>query len=157
MNPAELQQQIAEQASQIDSLKDTITQIGTQLTTYISQSAKLNNLADTKTVQTINSIVRQNKYQITTTVTAGFILMPQSEYILVKAGSAVTSSTATAISNGTYTSQILYLEGTDDTNTVKFKDTANTNLSADITLGKGDTLSVIWNGKVWNQLSTSNN
>lgn len=157
MNSAELQSQISALTETVDSLKTSLSATQTQLAAFIKEPIKITQSLDQTSRDVLNSIWRYNFKQITTVVGAAFTLLPQSQYIKVSGTAARTSSTSTAIANGNWFGQTIFLEGTDNTNTVTFKDAANTNLSADITLGLGDTLTVMWNGKLWLQLATSNN
>ena len=93
----------------------------------------------------------------TITVAATFTISPNTSYHILSAASAVTSSTTLAITAGVSVGQILILQGTHDTNTVTIKDSAGTSLAGDATLGVGDTLTLIWSGSSWVEISRSNN
>jgi len=60
-------------------------------------------------------------------------------------GGAVTLDGTTAIADGSKDGQILVVEGTSDTNTVKIPTGANTDLNGSITLTQGDVIYLAWN------------
>ncbi|MCP4645781.1 MAG: hypothetical protein GY851_35375 [bacterium] len=76
------------------------------------------------------------------------------------AGAAVLD-TNPAIEDGAADGQMAIIQGTHDTNTVQIADACNTQLAggAAVTLGQGDTLTVIWDAgeSVWLETSRSNN
>lgn len=80
---------------------------------------------------------------------AAFTITPTSGYHTLTASAARTSSTTQAIKDGAREGQVLILEGTSDTNTITIKNSANTKLNADCTLGAQDVLLLIWNGSDW--------
>lgn len=59
---------------------------------------------------------------------------------------AITVDTTTAITNGVYDGQELWIVGTDDTNTVTITNTGNVKLNGSITLGLDDMIYLIWDG-----------
>lgn len=73
--------------------------------------------------------------------------------------SSITLSNTTAIANGKVAGDMLILEGTSDTYTFTIPHNANTVLSAGAakTLGKDDTLSLIWNGIDWIEIGYCDN
>ena len=99
------------------------------------------------------------KQTVTTALGAGFTLTPVTSYHTLAGTAARTSDGTTAINDGVKEGQILVLEGTDDSNTITIQDGANTQLAggADAVLGAGDTVTLIWNGANWVELSRSNN
>ena len=95
---------------------------------------------------------------VTTSLTNTATLTPGSGFVRISgSGGAVTLNATTAITSGSGTGLILVLEGTSDVNTVTIPDNANTRLAASRTLGLNDTLTLIWNGSDWVELSFSNN
>jgi hypothetical protein len=85
-------------------------------------------------------------------------LTPTNSYLVLNpASSSVTLNPTTAISNGSRIGTVLILEGTSDIRTVTINDGANTSLAASRTLGKDDTLMLLWNGAQWIEISYSNN
>ena len=94
----------------------------------------------------------------TTTIAAGASLTPATGFVRISgSGGPVTLSAITAIATGSGTGLMLVLEGTSDVNTVTVPDNANTRLAAARTLGLNDTLTLIWNGTDWVEISFSNN
>jgi len=75
----------------------------------------------------------------------------------LQANAAVTSTAVTAIHDGDFDGQLLFLIGTDDTNTITILDGANTALAGDVTLGENDTITLIFITDTWVELSRSNN
>ena len=91
-------------------------------------------------------------------VTTAFTLTPgKFGYLQIIPDAARTSDTTTAINNGSYSGQILVLEGTNDTNTATIKDNANTKMAGDCVLGINDTLTLVWNDADWVEIARSNN
>jgi len=76
-------------------------------------------------------------------------------------GGAVVLDTAPAIADGAYDGQLCMIQGTDDTNTVQVADNVNVQLAGGVafTLGKGDTLTVVWDSgdSDWYEISRSDN
>ena len=98
------------------------------------------------------------------TVTAGATLSSSASSIRVAgSGGAVTLSATTAISAGSEDGQILMLVGTDDTNTVTVPNTGNMYIPSSVTLGRGDTLVLVWYNSAtsfnagWRFVAQSNN
>ncbi len=92
-----------------------------------------------------------------TTVGAGFTLTWTSGYHVLTGTASRTSDVTTAITSGAFAGQILILQGTSDTNTIIIKNGANTKLTGDITLGAEDTLTLVWDGTKWVEITSSNN
>lgn len=157
MNNQELTAQIQRMDSELASLKSTIGQMQKSITSVANMPSTLDNYLDQNSKDIINAVFRANFKQVKTIVAATFTLLPQSQYIQVSGTASRTSSTTKAISNGNWIGQTIFIEGTDDTNTVIFKDNANTALAGDATLGKNDTLTIMWNGTIWIELARSNN
>jgi len=108
---------------------------------------------------TINSRLNYAKTELTD-IGAGFTLTAstlKTPFITLSASAARTSDTSTAIADGTNTGQCIVLLGTSDSNTITIKDNANTALAGDCILGLNDTLTLIFNGSVWCEISRSNN
>lgn len=70
---------------------------------------------------------------------------------------AVTLNATTAITAGTTPGQMLILRGSSDANTVTINDNAGTALGANRVLGLNDTLSLVWTGSAWAEISYANN
>lgn len=157
MSPTELLARIDALNSIIQSLKSEIDSVSNKVNTSLNNPTKLNVNLDQASRDVINRVGRDNFKQVKTIVTAGFTLLPQSQYILVSGTASRTSDTTTAIANGGWVGQPLIIEGTDNTNTVIIKDAANTQLAGDCTLGIYDTLTLYWNGKYWVEQARSNN
>ncbi len=153
----QLTQNIELLKSEIENLKNSLNQLQFQINNKNNLKFKLDSEIDPSTKDIINRIFRDNYRQTLITVTAGFTIPVQSEFIKISAAGAVTSSLTTAISNGFWYGQILVLEGTDNVNTITIKNTANTKLSADCVLGIYDSLTLIWEGTYWMELARSNN
>jgi hypothetical protein len=93
----------------------------------------------------------------TTSYAASATITPNRSYERVQGTGAVTLNATTAISNGSYTGQILVLQGKSNTNTLTVPDNANTKLAGNCTLGDDDTLTLLWEGSDWIEISRSNN
>ncbi len=97
-------------------------------------------------------------------VTAGATLSPSASSILVVcSGGAVTLNSTTAITAGSESGQLLLLTGTSDTDTVTVPNTGNMYIPSSVTLGRGDTLLIVYYGSGtgfnagWRFVSSSNN
>lgn len=92
---------------------------------------------------------------------AATLTVAASAHHVAGSGGAVTLSATTAISAGSYDGQLLYLIGTDNTNTVTVPDSGNCNLGAARTLGAGDILVLMYViddvADAWYEVSFSNN
>ena len=95
--------------------------------------------------------------QTTATPTNNATLTATSGYVKFANTTAVTLNATTAIANGPAAGATLILEGGSDANTVTIPNNANTRLSAARTLGIRDTLTLLWNGLNWLELSYANN
>ena len=84
-------------------------------------------------------------------------LTPTTGYVKFAAVAAVSLNATTAIANGITPGAQLILEGGSDVNTVTIPNLANTRLTAAHTLGIRDTLTLLWNGFNWVELSYANN
>jgi len=80
---------------------------------------------------------------------------------VVGSGGAVVLDVDPAIENGAFDGQMIIIQGTSDANTVQIADNCNAQLAgaAAMTLGKGDTIQLIWdNGETeWYEVSRSDN
>ena len=90
-------------------------------------------------------------------VTEGSTITPTGTYQPISSASGVTTSTSTAIADGTKVGQILILVNENASDVIVIDNGGNTHLSADISLGNDDTLMLIWDGADWLELATSNN
>jgi parallel beta-helix repeat protein len=76
----------------------------------------------------------------------------------ISAATAVSLNGTTAFNNGARIWQQVILTGTDDTKTITVNDGANTQLGASTrVLGLNDTLTLVWNGTDWLEVSFVNN
>lgn len=98
-------------------------------------------------------------YETKGNLSAGFTLTPDHSFMILSAVAARTSSTTNAIDSiaGATIGQMIVLQGSSNTYTITIKDGANTQLAGDCTLGNNDTLTLIWNGGDWVEVSRSNN
>jgi hypothetical protein len=92
-----------------------------------------------------------------TTVTAGSTIPVTKDPVIVysvNSAGPVTASATTAIASGSFVGQLMYLQGTSDTNTVTIPHNANTRLDAasSITLKQFDAILFHWNGGAWIEL-----
>jgi len=92
-------------------------------------------------------------------VTAGSTITPTGTYQPIKSSEVapVTTSTSTAISNGSTVGYMLILVNTNVTQTITIDDGGNTHLSGDAVLGNDDTLWLIWDGADWVEIAQANN
>ena len=89
---------------------------------------------------------------------AGGTITPSGSFILLNPASAVILNTTNSIadlSDGIGT--ILILQGASDLNTVQINDGSNTTLGGNRILGINDTLTMIYDGVKWVELSFANN
>lgn len=94
-----------------------------------------------------------------TVVAATFTITVDAGYMELSAGSNVTSDTTTAINAG-IDGQIVTFSNTDTgSDTVTFKDNANTQMDGDFTLNPGDTLTMIYDATEadWLEISRADN
>jgi hypothetical protein len=105
--------------------------------------------------------ITAQEYQVassTTNIASGATLNPVTRYVrLASTGGAITLNAGTAISSGSGAGVIMILEGTSDANSVTIPDNANTRLGGSRILGANDTLTLLWNGADWIELSFANN
>lgn len=86
-----------------------------------------------------------------------FSLSVDAAFHNVTATTAVMSSTATAITDGTYTWQRVLLRNGGSYN-ITVSDSANTDLGgANVTLGPADYLDLLWTGTDWERVSNTDN
>lgn len=156
-NSYEQDNRVSQLSLKINELMGKIQQLESRVSELTGINGKLDTFIDQQSRDTINSVIRENCKRVPVIVSAGFSLQPYSEYLVVSSSASRTSSTTMAITNGTYVGQRILIEGTDNTNTIIIKDTANTQLAGDATLGIYDTLLVVWNGIYWIEISRSNN
>ena len=88
----------------------------------------------------------------------GTTLTSSRSFLRLNPSSPVTLNGTTAISNGSTVGSILILQGMHDVNTVTVPDNANVQVpSFSRVLGLNDTLTLIWNGTDWVEVSFTNN
>jgi len=87
----------------------------------------------------------------------GESITPTGTYQPITSSGAVTTSATTAVLDGVLTGQLLILVNENASDTIIVKNGANTHLSADITLGNDDTLTLLWDGADWLEISTADN
>lgn len=75
---------------------------------------------------------------------------------VVGSGGAVDITADPQIADGTV-GQILIIQGTDDTNTVKFDNGTGLNMPSSVTLGDTDIVAFIFDGTDWNYLFSADN
>lgn len=95
-------------------------------------------------------------------LTTGFSIDPSSTYIRMTTTVAISSSSTTAILDGDTPGQILILHNNSTTGlipNITIRDNANTKLAGGLnfTMGIDDTLTLIWDGAVWLEISRSDN
>jgi hypothetical protein len=90
-------------------------------------------------------------------LTEGGTITPTGTYQPITSATAITTSATTAIANGVKNGQLLILVNENASDAIIVKDSANTHLSGDLTLGNDDTLMLIWDGADWLEIGTSNN
>ncbi len=88
----------------------------------------------------------------TNTLTAGSTLTPTTGFVKVLASSPVTLNTTTAISDGSAVGSLLILMG-GSSNAITVPNNANTRLTAARVLTTNSTLTLIWNGFDWLEIS----
>jgi hypothetical protein len=93
----------------------------------------------------------------TSSVFSGATLSPSTSYVVLTATTVATLNSVIAIANGTKPGQILILQGTSDNNNIIIPNGANTHLETTRGLGAHDTLTLIWDGTVWDEISYANN
>lgn len=96
--------------------------------------------------------------QTAISVTAAGTITPTGTYQPLTSGSAVTTSTSAAVSDGSVTGALLLLENQNAADVIIVDGTGgNVECKADVALGAGDTLLLIWNGTDWYCLSGYDN
>jgi len=90
--------------------------------------------------------------------TAGSTLTPTTSYVKLNQTSSVALSATTAIADGAAVGNVLILQAINTgAFAVTIPNTANTKLVAARALSTGDTLTLLWDGSDWVELSFSNN
>lgn len=79
--------------------------------------------------------------------------VPFQTQFITGSGGAVTVTANPQVSAGTVVGQILYIIGTDDTNTVTIADGNGLSLNGDMTFFNHSALTLLWDGSVWTELS----
>jgi hypothetical protein len=96
--------------------------------------------------------------QTAISLTAGSTITPTGTYQPIQSGSAVTTSTSLAVAGGVETGDLLILRNLNAADAITVDGTgANVECKANIVLGPGDTLTLIWNGDDWNCLAGYDN
>lgn len=96
--------------------------------------------------------------QTAISVTAGAIITPTGTYQPLTSGGAVTTSTSTAIANGAAVGTLLILRNANASDAITIDGTgANVECKANVVMGAGDTLTLLWTGSDWNCLSSYDN
>jgi len=91
-------------------------------------------------------------------LTAGGIITPTGTYQPLTSAAAVTTSTSLAIANGGETGDALILRNANATDVITIDGVgSNVACKANVALGAGDTLTLIWNGADWNCLANYDN
>ena len=91
-------------------------------------------------------------------VSAGSTITPTGTLQPLTSASGVTTSTSTAIANGTTAGDVLILRNANASDTITIDGTGgNVECKTDKVLGAQDTLTLIWNGSDWVCLSLSDN
>lgn len=112
------------------------------------------NTSDVFTKNAILNIINDKNSETILNVSANnFIINPETRLITFNNSSPYTSSTSEAIQNGMFLGQLLILIGSDDINTITIKDLANTNMNGDAVLKQYDTLTLVWTGDLWTEIS----
>lgn len=96
--------------------------------------------------------------QTAISVTAGAIITPTGTYQPLTSAAPVTTSTTTAVANGAVTGRLLILRNANAADAITIDGTGgNVECKANVALGAGDTLTLIWNGTDWNCISSYDN
>jgi hypothetical protein len=88
---------------------------------------------------------------------ASSTLTPTTGFVKLNPASSVTLNATTAIAGAANPGTLLILQCVSSSFTVTINDNANTRLSIAHTLGLNDTLTLLWDGSVWVELSFANN
>lgn len=93
------------------------------------------------------------------TVAAGWSVTPTSPYVVMTSSAEVTSSTSTGIVTTTATAgQVVILRNGNASDVINVDGTGGTiECKADVAMGAGDTLTLIFNGTDWNCISSYDN
>lgn len=120
-------------------------------TLNVDGSATFVGLADVGTYVNLSA-------QTAISVTADAIITPTGTYQVLESAGAVTCNTTTCIWDGTRVGDLLILRNSNAANAITIDGTgANVECKANVALGAGDTLILIWNGSDWNCLSGYDN
>jgi len=88
--------------------------------------------------------------QTAISMTAGSTITPTGTWQPLESAAAVTSSTSTAVVSGTTSGDILIMQNTNASDAITIDGTGgNVECKADVVLGAGDTITLIWNGTNW--------
>lgn len=96
--------------------------------------------------------------QTAISMTAGSTITPTGTWQPLESGSAITSSATTAVVSGTTSGDLLILQNTNASDAIIIDGTgANVECKANVTLGAGDTLWLVWDATDWYCLSGYDN
>lgn len=94
----------------------------------------------------------------TISLTAGGIITPTGTYVPLTSAAAVTTSTSTAIANGTTAGDLLVLRNANASDAITIDGAGgNVECGANIALGANDVLTLFWNGSDWTCLALRDN
>jgi len=119
-----------------------------------SNGETLNNVTDT--TWAFSGFVAYNE-AAGVIVTEGSTITALGTYQPISSAGAVTTSATTAIADGVKNGQMLILVNENASDTIIIKDSANTHLTGDVTLGNDDTLVLLWDGADWLAIGGENN
>lgn len=131
---------------------------GSEMTTYLKELGSELDLA-------ITAAAGGSLPSVGTTTTDATIVEGETitqafgRYRIQGTSGAVTLSPSTAVTDGTTDGNVIYLQGTSDTNTVTVKDVANTKMpGGDCVLHDGDILQLVWDSglSLWLEVSRNN-
>ena len=103
---------------------------------------------ETDTVLTFSEFLAAEE-QTAEVVSAGSTIVATGTYQPLTSAAAVTTSTSTAIADGTKVGQLLILVNENASDAITIDDAANTRLSGNAVLGNDDSLMLIWDGADW--------
>lgn len=96
--------------------------------------------------------------QSTLAITDGTTITPTGSYHVLTSTAPYTTSTSTAIADGSETGDLLILRNGNAADNIEIDGTgANVECKANVILGASDTLTLIWNGSDWNCVSSYDN
>jgi len=96
--------------------------------------------------------------QTAISMTAGSTITPTGTWQPLESGSAITSSATTAVADGTTSGDVLIMQNTNASDVIIIDGTgANVECKANVSLGAGDTITLVWNGTNWYCLSVYDN